>query len=351
MSIIGTRPETNLTGGQIQQIMDKLLYDSVYLLMPHGIFDNILVTILSSLVMDKRRKISNTEYQDGINLLCNLALRATKRPFEDLKNLKLERTVYLQALTSLVEIVEKKNYVRHYEKWLTTNDKASEKRLLWVENAIGIDRPHLFYAYSNVKLNLELFMEFKSSILKQYINLTHKYASAHIKHKNKNLNYDDLFQNIVTAVSKALDKYDSSKGALTSYIKYWIINALNQDNSHGEGLAYEVSSGQRHKMATGKSNDVNFSSSLSDSENKIADDNTPESLAEYKSSNDRLLRIIKSADIDGIFRLVNNIDECLSTEELKLMSEHMNSEWKKIKKLRSKLSKKGCKAQLGSTSC
>ena len=94
-------------------------------------------------------------------------------------------------------------------------------------------------------------MKFKSSILQQYINLTHKYASSHIKHKNKNLNYDDLFQNIVTAVSKALDKYDSRKGALTSYAKYWIINALNQDNSHGEGLAYEVSQTQRQKNGKG----------------------------------------------------------------------------------------------------
>ena len=78
------------------------------------------------------------------------------------------------------------------------------------------------------------------------------------------------------------------------------------------------------KMAKGQSSDVNFATSLSDKENQIADDKTPESIAEQKSSNVRLLRLIKAADIDGIFRLVNNIDEHLSDRELARMDRHMN---------------------------
>jgi DNA-directed RNA polymerase specialized sigma subunit len=123
-------------------------------------------------------------------------------------------------------------------------------------------------------------MEFKSSILSQFINLAHKYTSTQIKHKNKNLNYDDLFQNIVTAISKAIDKYDSGKGALTSYVKYWIINAQNQDNSHTDGLAYEISYTQRQKVAKHETNEVNFSSSLTDSDYHLSDDITPEHIAE-----------------------------------------------------------------------
>jgi DNA-directed RNA polymerase specialized sigma subunit len=254
---------------------------------------------------------------------------------DSLRTFDLERTVYLRILTNIITKVDKSNYIKLYYRWLTSSDPTACKRMSRVEKGLGISRPYLFYTYHNIQANLDLFLQFKSSILKQYINLTHKYASAHIKHKNKNLSYDDLFQNIVAAVSKALDKYDSSKGALTSYIKYWIINALNQDNSHGEGLAYEVSHTQRQKMATGKSNDVNFSMSLSDKENSIADDNTPETIAEKKSSSERLLRLMKAADIDGIFRLVNNIDECLNKEEILLMERHMRHELK-LKKHRIK---------------
>ena len=324
IGIKGTRPTENLTGGQIQQIMDKLLYDSVYLLTPHGVFDDILITILSSLVLDRRRKISSTEYDSGIKILCNLTMRSSEQGFEDLRQLKLERTVYLKILNNIVEVVESKKYPYYYEKWLDDRtNTVYNRKLLKVERELGIERPYLYYIFQNVKANLEEFLNFKSSILQQYINLTHKYAISHIKHKNKNLNYDDLFQNIVTAVSKALDKYDSSKGALTSYVKYWIINALNQDNSHGEGLAYEVSQTQRQKMAKGESNNINFSTSLSVKENQIADDSTPETIAEQRSCNDRLLRLIKAADVDGIFRLVNNIDEQLSKKEKTKMLKSM----------------------------
>ena len=133
VGIKGTRPTENLTGGQIQQIMDKFLYDSVYLLTSHGIFDNILITILSSLVLDRRRKISSIEYDTGINILCNLTLRSSEDAFEDLRQLKLERTVYLKILNNLVERIEELKYPQLYDRWLRTNSPALAKKLLKIE--------------------------------------------------------------------------------------------------------------------------------------------------------------------------------------------------------------------------
>jgi RNA polymerase sigma factor (sigma-70 family) len=183
-------------------------------------------------------------------------------------------------------------------------------------------------------MNTQIFgIQLLASILSQFINLAHKYTSTQVKHKNKNLNYDDLFQNIITAISKAIDKYDSSKGALTSYVKYWIINAQNQNNSHTDGLAYEITYTQRQKVAKKETSEVNFSTSLYDSSN-ISDSSSPESITEEKDSINRILKLIKIADIDGIFRLINNIDEYITPDEITLMKSHMEEE------VKSKLAKK-----------
>ena len=322
----GTRPEANLTGGQIQQILDKLLYDSVYLILPFGVFDATLITILSSSVLDKRRKISSAEYDRGINLLCNLVLQNSNDSFDDLRQLKLERTTYLKVINELISVVNEHNYIETYSRWLVTRSEKLHKKLMRTERKLGIGRDSLYMVYHNIQYNLAEFMEFKTSILSQFINLAHKYTSTQIKHKNKNLNYDDLFQNIIAAISKAIDKYDSSKGALTSYVKYWIINAQNQDNSHIDGLAYEITHTQRQKVARKEVSEVNFSTSLSDNDYKLADDSTPEQITEEKDSVNRILKLIKIADIDGIFRLINNIDEYITPDEIAIMKEHMENE-------------------------
>lgn len=329
----GLRPDENLTGGQIQQILDKLLYDSIYLLAPFGILDQQLTTILSSLVLDKRRKISSADYDLSIDMLCRLVMGVEEDIFSTIKKLKLERTLYIKLISNFLMMVEEQDYPKFYSQWIRVSAKMANptrrlqlkeaqlnQKLLEIEKHVKIDRLHLFMVYQNVKFNMVNFHQFKSTILSQFINLAHKYTSTQIKHKNKSLNYDDLFQNIVAAVSKAIDKYDSSKGALTSYIKYWIINAQNQNNSHIEGQAYEITYNQRQKVAKKETLDLNFSTSLSDAHrNSAVDYDSPETLVEDLDAKARITALIKHADPKSVFRLSSNIEEFLTDEERKMM--------------------------------
>lgn len=343
--MIGIRPDANLTGGQIQQILDKLLYDSINLIIPTGIINPVLVTILSSLILDKRRKISSADYNTSINLLCNLVLKNSTDSFDDLRQLKLERTTYIKIIHGVIKQVEDSNYINLYSEWLIRRSESKDTndlhcKMLKVEKTIGISRDKLFMLYQNIQYNQAVFMEFKSSVLSQFINLAHKYTSTQIKHRTKNTNYDDLFQNIVTAISKALDKYDSSKGALTSYIKYWIVNAQNQDNSHTDGLAYEITHTQRQKLARKESSEKNFSSSsLAVTDYMLSECSSPEVLVEEKDSFNRILNLVKIADINGLFRLINNIEEFITTDELLKMKKHMSSEIERKKAVKVKATK------------
>lgn len=317
----GIRPDANLTGGQIQTIMDKMLYDSVYLLFRNGFLDTLLLTILSSTVQDRRRKLLSIEYEEGINILTQL-LVDEDYDFSKFKNLRLERNLILKEVSRFLKVVESSNYEFYYYRWLRTKSAHSNQVLESVEKQLNMPRDSILLTYHNVQDFFAQFMEFKSSILSQFINLAHKYATSLVKSKNKSLSYDDLFQNIIAAISKAIDKYDSSKGALTSYVKYWIINALNQDNSHVEGLAYEITYNQRKKVASKESNEINFASSIPF--NYVHEDQqTPEEMIENKDGFERVLRLIKVADKDGIFRLINNIEEVFTNEELMVMRNHM----------------------------
>lgn len=322
------RPEANLTGGQVQQILDKLLYDSVHLIQPHQLIDSTLVTILSSLILDRRRKLSSIDYDVSIDVLCNLVLKNSVDAFEDMRQLKLERNLYLKIINEFLDYVKESGYVKTYSRWLVKPTPKREKKLARIEKRVGIPRDSLFMVYQNVEDNLFHFNEFKESILSQFIKLAHKYASAQVRSSNKSLSYDDLFQNIIAAISKGIDKYDSTKGALTSYIKYWIINAQNQDNSHTDGLAYEISYTQRQKVARKESSEYNYATSLSDAEHTLADNNTPEKITEARDSRIKLLSLIKYADPTGVFRLANSIEEHIGQEEIEAMRRHMASEVK-----------------------
>jgi hypothetical protein len=131
-------------------------------------------------VLDKRRKISSIEYEKGINLLCNLILQNSNDSFDDLRQLKLERTTYLKVLNEILEVVAEHGYVDTYGRWVRNRSEKLHKKLLRTERKLGIGREHLFMVHQNIQFNLAEFMEFKTSILRQFINLAHKYTSTQI---------------------------------------------------------------------------------------------------------------------------------------------------------------------------
>jgi hypothetical protein len=98
-------------------------------------------------------------------------------------------------------------------------------------------------------------------------NVSNAYKQAHTycKQKGTNFDFDDVQQSLMAAITKALDKYDSSKGALTSYINYWILNALtyaSADYGHEYGVSYLIPQTQKKAVQGTKAEQVNFSVSL-----------------------------------------------------------------------------------------
>lgn len=334
----GVRPKHNLTGGQIQSILDHLLFETVELhLGSSNYFDKTLSEILSGIILDRRRKISSMEHDDAISHLAEVLLLPQKGEdyIQQVRDLHFERNIWISRADKFVKAVKESDYVDLYNEWIVVSlnpklpkrKKSLHRQLLVIEKKIGLSREQLLPFYWHTKDQLELFLKFKEQVLSQYVNLAKQYANYQQQNSQKSINYDDLFQNIIAAISKALDKYDSAKGALTSYVKYWITNAQNQDNSHVTNLAYEIPLTQRRKIAMGQEGDANFGISIDQTDDdqqsladKIGDDSdNPEKVIEKRDTVRRVSQLVKVADINGIFRLVHRIDEHFSPQELRKM--------------------------------
>ena len=155
--------------------------------------------------------------------------------------------------------------------------------------------------------------------------------------KGPNFDFEDVYQNFLTAITKAVDKYDCSKGALTSYINYWVLNAQtcsNTDHGHEYGIAYTIPPLQRKQMALGDKSNVNFSVSLDKPmateggdavslKDYLVGDAGVDLKIEHQQEIDRVRYLAKCADIKGLARLYLDLDEVFSGKELRNMKKNM----------------------------
>src|SRR5690606_36939465 len=131
----------------------------------------------------------------------------------------------------------------------------------------------------------------------------------------------------------AIDKYDSNKGALTSYINWWILNAQTCNTSeHEYGIAYVVPQSHRKKIAEKSTGYLNHSVSLDDLVNEESSKNLHSLIGDgYDVAEDfergetsrMIMYLAKHADINGCARLTLDIGEYFSPEELAVMADHM----------------------------
>jgi hypothetical protein len=330
----------NLTGGQIQEILDFLIYEAIGpIIRRSNIFNTQIYYLLGVAAKNKKRKLSALPREEFINVLCQSILVENEDRIGILSKSKIERSFIYNFVVKFLE--ETKGYQETYQKYLVANhDKDRlDLKLQAVERNLGCSRMHLLSVINVAQDYLELAYKFRNSIVEQYVKLAYGCAKAYCSDKTLQYDVGDVAQNFLAAITKAVDKYDSSKGALTSYIKWWILNARSCSNTvhgHEYGVAYSIPHSQK-KMLTSKkkgNNDINFSISL-DSVGQKKDEEDVKLLdmlkgtssvdeeIETKEDNTILKYLIKRADINGLARLSLDVDEYFSIKEKKQMKRVM----------------------------
>lgn len=331
---------SNLTGGQIQEVLDFLIYSGLEPIIRYSsVFDVQLVHMLSVATTNRKRKISALPREIFINKVCTaLVTDDMEVKLECITSSKMERGFVYNFLVNFLNAAN--GYLELYTNFLTCHRHADKvaygKRMAAIESALSFSRDNLFQVLNKCRKYVDLAYEFRNQIVCQYQKHAYKQAHTYCKMKGKNFDFDDVQQSLMAAITKALDKYDSSKGALTSYINYWILNALTYASAnygHEYGVSYLIPQTQKKAVQGTKAEQVNFSVSLStmlggsDSEASFGDtlvssSDTENDYIAHKAAEDTAY-LIKRADPMGLARLYLDLTEYISVKERVRMAKSM----------------------------
>lgn len=336
----------NLTGEQIQIILDLFLYKALEPVVIHStLFDTQVSYLLNLTTGNRKRKISSIERETVIELLASyLVVTDRREKFEIIRSARIERS-FIHTFLSRFQSHNSTFLDRYRAYMLMTNQKqrAAERELLdnMARQAGCNTREDLYRIMSLVDGYLHNFYSYRAVVVNHYVKRASKQAASYID-TNPSMNYDfkDVRQNILKAVLIAIDKYDSDRGPLTSYINWWELNALTcGTDEHEYGIAYTIPQTQRKKLANGTSGEVNFSVSLDgmandddeSSERNLHNTVTTEDKIDQdieRSETDDVIRyLVKAVDYRGTARLNLDIGEYFTADEVEKMNKQMLAEF------------------------
>lgn len=325
--------DKNLTGEQIQHVLDLFLYKALEpIVLYSDAFDAQVSYVLYLVSSNRKRKPSSIPRESLISLLCSfMAENDRRRKFEILREAKLERS-FLHIFAK--RYLERFNPVRkEYAKFV----KAKPKNRLLHKNNLDSEavraecysREDLFCIINISNDYLAKFYEYRSLVLDHYIKLASRHAHQYIKSNGSNFEVNEVKQIILRSILLAIDKYDSNKGAFTSYINWWILNAQTSGISeHEYGIAYTIPQSHRKRLAEKTSQYKNYSISLDDAgteedpkslHNVIPNSQNLEDELESEETEKIVQQIVKSVDTRGCARLILDIGEHFTKEELDIM--------------------------------
>ena len=331
--------DKNMTGEQIQQIMDMLLYKALEpLVLYTNVFDAQVEYLLLLVATNRKRKLSSLERGEAVEkLAAYLSVQDRRQKFEFIRAARVERFFIHKFLKGFTK--QNADYVKLYKGFLL--DPCKEKQVALDKRAALVGMCSRDSLYSALKIStayLEQFYLYRNSVVDHYVKSANKWAKGHVVQVQGRSSFKDLVQSIIKAVITALDKYDSRKGALTSYVQFWTKNAMKASKEHEYGVAYTVPQAQKKKLFEGTSNYVNFSVSLDalqtdDDEgggvalhSVLTPGNALEKDIEIEQSRTLVQMLAKKVDPMGIARLSLDIGEYFTPEEQDVMRRHMQEE-------------------------
>lgn len=333
----------NLTGEQIQIILDLFLYKALEPIIVHStVFDTQVSYLLNLTTGNRKRKISSIERETVIEILASYLVATDRRDkFEIARSARIERSFIHTFLSRFLSY--NSGFMKLYTEYMTStkNREVVREQLDTMARQAGCEsRESLYRIMSLVDGYLRNFYNYRTTIVDHYVKMASKQAASYID-SNPSMNYDfmDVRQNILKSVLIAIDKYDSDRGPLTSYINWWVLNALTcGTDEHEYGIAYTIPQTQRKKLATGSSGEVNFSVSLDGMSND--DDDSERNLHSSVSSEEKIAEnierdetgdlvrfLVKSVDQRGTARLLLDIGEFFSLQEIEKMDQQMRREF------------------------
>ena len=321
--------DVNLSSRTIEQILDYFLYSSVKpVFLETDLMDGILSSILVQQTYDGRRKISSLNKQDIFDLILkSINVNNKIDKWKYFKSIKIERTLLVYSIEYFLNST--KNYLQLEEKLIKTKNTDRtiflSGEMYRIEQFVGGSRNNLSTVIKDARFNLDMYFNFKNMILEKYIRYFWTEAKNSKNSTNLNVDENELFNNFVINADKAIDKFDSDRGTLTSYINNWLKDAkTNPKFGHEYGNSFSVSSTGRRSIMNNKENgnyfNSNISTSIDELVNVIPDERNIEDELGEKQEREKNTAIIQKVNKSRIPMIVLDIPYKFSKNDIEWLS-------------------------------
>lgn len=314
----------NYSTAQLLTTLDILLYNAIDPIIEHTtLVDSVVANILPWAYFEGRRKISPLRRKRVITLLSFYLISGDHRQKRRiLRRLALERNLlidivrlFIARTDPYVALVDQSIHATELGK-LRISTKQCE-----IQNSLGHrGTADLYVMNRECRIWLSHALQFKNQIQEKYTRHALMLANSYLKSTNSQIDLDDLIQNFLVAINKAIDKCSANHGTLTSYINQWVRNATNSGRvTHEYGIAYRIPAAEKQKFANGTNrNSPNISVSLDELNIDALSTAGPESHIMRLTEIQRLRLLARYADPYGVGRRILGIEEILTEQEIKL---------------------------------
>lgn len=306
----------NYTSYQLLTILDRLLLRALKpVIETTDFFDRIIACVIGWAATNPRRKLSALPREKfNTYVMAYLASSDPELKYRIVRKMKLERNILFFVLARFHELTLRLDHTRPDQKLIRTL-KVTAPNKLW-------------FAARTSKYWWKQAEEFKHMMMEKYFRLVMLETTIYCKTQKRDnphlvINVDDVAQNFVLAVSKAIDKCDAEQGTLTSYVQNWIKDAKSTSHyRHEYGIAYTIPASRRRQLAeSNKTHAINLSVSFDSEELKeLESDTNIEEETIRKDTVNMVRRLAKLADPSGVSRLFLGIGESLTADELLQLS-------------------------------
>ena len=219
--------ENNYSSRQYAEVLDDLLYHaSSDIILNTNWFDKFLPRILNWYATNSNRKLTNISKEKLQTLVAIFLLVEPADKLGMLRQMGLERNLvflivdtFVQQTSSVMSVTEHRANNLHdglpFDRWISE-----------LQNVTG--GTHLYCTSRNAEFWLARYVEFRGFLIEKYTRLAITQAQrlyVEIKHE---LLLSDIISQFMLGVGRAIDKFDCSRGSLTSYVQVWFKNARTQ---------------------------------------------------------------------------------------------------------------------------
>lgn len=294
----------NYSSAQYIDVLDKLLFKSIKPIILYTDFlNNLLVELMHLSIINHRRKVSNLSKENFITLVFSFLVSEKEDQYKIVKKMKLERTFIMLVITLFL-----KELNGYYEtlQLSSKGDASAKEHKKEIDASVGLVKgKSLWTIYLEVSNYFDTVKDFKKQIIEKYIRHTLTAAQTHYKLNDSKMELDEIIQTMFVYVSHAIDKYDQTKGTLTSYISTWLQHARNQSSVNELETSFILPHAKRSEIKNA-SVSLDLIEKLEVEDEEINDDIV------------RVRQLAKIADPLGFARIALDIQEHLNREEIML---------------------------------